>query len=249
MAKVQTEIESRKQGGANQPAPATKPTRALLVEDEEFMCSLIKEALGAASIDAVTSKKSPESAVYFLGEKFDVILVDECAPPMDSISLVREIRLSKINRLTPIIMLSGDGRPAALAEAFKAGASFFAYKPIDRAHLIGLIRVTQGTIEHEKRRFRRIAVRTRVRIKCGDRNLEGETVDLSMNGALVRASDIFSAGSNVELNLLLLDGQPPVVCSGIVVRIVKDNQMGIQLDKMHGAESGRMQEFLLPFTT
>jgi DNA-binding response OmpR family regulator len=249
MLKIQTEIESRKQSGARSPAPVAKPTRALLIEDDESMCSLIKEALGAASIDDVTSKKSAESAVYFLGEKFDVILVDECASPMNSTNLVREIRLSKINRKTPIIMLSRDQRPAALAEAFSAGASFFTYKPIDRAHLIGLIRVTQGTIEHEKRRFRRIAVRTKVQVKCGDKSLEGETVDLSLNGALIRASDIFSAGSNVVLILFLLDGLPAVAYSGTVVRIVKDVQMGIQLDHMHGSESARLQEYLLPFTS
>ncbi len=185
------------------------------------MCALIKEALGSASIEDVTVKGSADAAAHFQGEKFDVILVDKCSPPMDSTSIVREIRQSNFNRKTPIIMISGDQRPRALVEGFQAGASFFAYKPIDRAHLMSLIRVTQGSIEHEKRRFRRVAVRTRVRIKCGEKSVECETIDLSIAGALIRAPDTFSVGSNVELSLFLLDGQPPVACLGSVVRLTK----------------------------
>ncbi|HEY2646370.1 MAG TPA: response regulator [Candidatus Acidoferrales bacterium] len=247
--KTLTEIEPRKQSHALPVTTTAKSTRALVVEDEESMCALIREALGAASIEDVTSKGSAEAAAQFQGEKFDVILVDKCAPPMDPTHVVREIRLSNINRKTPIILISGDQRPAALVEGFKAGASFFAYKPIDRAHLMSLIRVTQGTIEYEKRRFRRVAVRTKVRIKCGDKSMEGETIDLSMNGALVRASDTFSIGSHVEVSLFLLDGQPPIASLGSVVRLLKDNQMGILIDRMRGAESGRLQEYLLPFTS
>jgi CheY-like chemotaxis protein len=247
--KLQTEIAPRKQSTALPVSPGAKSTRALVVEDEESMCALIKEALGAASIDDVTAKGSAEAVAEFQAEKFDVILVDKCAPPMDSIHMVREIRLSDFNRKTPIILISGDQRPAALVEGFEAGASFFAYKPIDRAHLMSLIRVTQGTIEYEKRRFRRVAVRAKIRIKCGDKSTEGESIDLSMNGALVRAADTFSVGSNVEVSMFLLDGQPPIGCLGSVVRLLKDNQMGILIDRMRGAEMARLQEFLLPFTT
>jgi hypothetical protein len=70
-----------------------------------------------------------------------------------------------------------------------------------------------------------------------------------MNGALVRASNTFSVGSHVELSLFLLDGKPPVASLGSVVRLLKDNQMGIIIDRMRAAESARLQEFLLPFTS
>jgi hypothetical protein len=35
---------------------------------------------------------------------------------------------------------------------------------------------------------------------------------------------------------------------GSIMRVVEGNQMGIQLDRMPAAESGRLQEYLLPFT-
>src|ERR1700687_4982986 len=174
--KIETEIESRNQNNARRAAPAGTSTRALVVEDEESMCGLIKEALAAANIDAVTLTRSAEAAGPFQEEKFDVILVDLGAPTGNGNALVKKIRSSGLNRKTPIVMISGDQRPGALAESFQAGASFFAYKPIDRTRLMSLFRATQGTIEHEKRRFRRVPVRAKVQIKRGDKIVDGETV-------------------------------------------------------------------------
>ncbi len=246
--KIEIESESRNQNGARGGTPSGTPTRALVVGDEEGMCVLIKETLGAANLEAVTLTASAEAAAQFQEKKFDVILVDLCAPPADATKLVRGIRLSGFNRKTPIIMISDDLRPAALSEGFKAGTSFFVYKPIDRAHLMRLIRVTQGTIEHEKRRFRRVAVRARVRVKCGDRSVEGETIDISLNGTLVQASQTFPVGSPVEVSLYLLAGRPPVAGLGSIMRVVEGSQMGIQLERLPAAESGRLQEYLLPLT-
>jgi two-component system, chemotaxis family, chemotaxis protein CheY len=246
--KIETESESRNQNVARGVTPSGAPTRALVVGDEEAMCALIKESLGAANIEEVTLTTSAEADAKYQREKFDVILVDLCAPPVDGTKLVKGIRLSGFNRKTPIIMISDDLRPAALSEGFKAGASFFVYKPVDRAHLMRLIRVTQGTIEHEKRRFRRVPVQAKVRVKCGDRSVDGETIDISLNGTLVRASHTFPAGSQVEVSLYLLAGRPPVAALGSIMRVVEGNQMGIQLDRLPAAESGRLQDFLLPFT-
>jgi len=213
------------------------------------MSAFIKETLGAADIEQVTLATSAEAPAQFQEEKFDVILVDLCAPPMDGTKLVQAIRLSGFNRKTPVIMISDDPRPAALSEGFNAGASFFVYKPIDRAHLMRLILVTQGTIEQEKRRFRRVRVRAKAQIKCGDKSVEGETIDISLNGALVRASNAFPVGSGVEVSLYLLAGSPPVTGLGSIMRVTEDNQMGIQLEQLPVTESGRLEEYLLPLTS
>jgi two-component system chemotaxis response regulator CheY len=247
--KIETEIESRKPNGGRRAAPVGTPTRALVVEYEESMCGLIKEALAAANIDAVTLARSAEAAGTFQEEKFDVIVVDLGAPTADGNALVKKIRSSGLNQNTPIVMISGDQRPGALAEGFQAGASFFAYKPIDRTRLMSLIRATQGTIEHEKRRFRRVPVRAKVQVKRGDKIVEGETVDLSLNGALVHASNTFPVGSLVEVSLFLLAGKPPIAGLGSVMRLVEGNQMGIQLERMPAAANGRLQAFLLPLTS
>jgi CheY-like chemotaxis protein len=244
--KIETLSGVHNRNGARGETPTGPRTQALVVGDEEAMCALIKETLGAVSIEAVTFSASADAAARLQERKFDVIVVDLCAPPVDPSKLVKGIRQSGFNQKTPVIMISDDLRPAALSEGFRAGASFFVYKPVDRAHLMSLIRVTQGTIEQEKRRFRRVPVQAKVRLKCGDKSVEGETVDLSLNGALVRAANTFPVGSPVELRLYLLAGRPPVAAFGSIMRLVEGGQMGIELESLPAADSGRLQEYLLP---
>jgi CheY-like chemotaxis protein len=243
--KIETEIESRQKNGS--PARGSSPThiRALVIDDDPAMSLLIKTALGAAEIEPVILVTSAEAAVRFQQEKFDVILVDVDEPAGQGGILVREFRKSGFNRKTPTIMISDDQRPGALAEGFKAGTSFFVYKPLDKARLVRLIRTTQGTIETEKRRFRRIPVRIAVRMKCAGRSAEGETIDVSLNGTLVRTSTPFAPGSKVEITLDLIPGADPVVGSGSVLRVSEGNRMGIQFEGMAAADSGRLQDYLL----
>jgi len=50
----------------------------------------------------------------------------------------------------------------------------------------------------------------------------------------------------VHASLDLSPRMKPVVGVGSVVRVLGENQMGIQLDRLTIAESERLQEFLLP---
>src|SRR5438445_8844995 len=100
----------------------------------------------------------------------------------DGIELARQIRHSRWNRTTPIILISDDQRPSAMSIGFEAGASFFLYKPIDKGRLLKLIRATQGSVEQERRRTRRVPIQSKVRLRYRADELEGETVDVSLIG-------------------------------------------------------------------
>src|SRR6267378_2946751 len=144
------------------------------------------------------------------------------------------------------LLLSDDQSPGALSRGFEAGASFFAYKPIDKAHLKRLIHVTQRTIEHERRRFRRVPLRVKVRIKSDKAVLLGETIDISMNGALVSSPQTLPLGSLIEISLYPLGGSRPIVGLGSVARILNNTQMGLLLDRFPASEIVRLQEYLIP---
>jgi two-component system chemotaxis response regulator CheY len=246
---IDTEIESRKKPSDRLKTQGVAQKRALVVCEETGMCALIGEVLGSAGIEAVNLTKSVEAENQFHGDKFDVVLVDMPTPPEVGIELVEKIRKSGFNQKTPIIMISEDQRPGALSRAFEAGASFFVYKPIDKPHFVSLIRIIQGTIDHERRRFRRIPLQVRVVIKSDKPELEGETIDISMNGTLVRTPRTLPVGCLVEVSLFLFDGTKPIVGLGSVMRIINNNQMGILLDRLPIEEIGRLQEFLLPRIT
>jgi two-component system chemotaxis response regulator CheY len=244
--KTDIEVEPRNKNASSSRRSRPAQIRALVVEDDPAMSSLIKVALEAAEIEHVILVSSANAVARFQHEKFDVILVDVSGPPGHGGMLAREIRKSGFNRNTPIITMSDDQRPGALSESFEAGASFFVYKPLDKARLMRLIRVTQGTIEYEKRRFRRVPVRAAVRVRCAGTSTEGETIDLSLNGALIRTPTVFALGSRVEVIVDLYPGGDPVVGKGIVTRVAEGNQMGIQFHGLTVAASGRLQDYLLP---
>jgi len=220
--------------------------RALVVEPDPEMSALIEEVLVSITIEVVIPAKSIEIDPHFNKEKFDVVLIGLSTSPENDVELIREIRRSGFNQTTPIILISADQRHRALSLGFEAGATFFVYKPIDRARLMNLIRATEGTIEHERRRFRRIPMQVKVRLKSAKSEVVGETIDISLNGALVKSAQTLPVGSLIEVSLYLRNGSRPVVGLGSVVRLLDNSRMGILLDRFPTAEIGRLQDYLLP---
>jgi two-component system chemotaxis response regulator CheY len=220
--------------------------RALVVDDQAATCELIQKVLYAAGVDALTLTRSGQAANFLEEGKFDMVFFDLHMASPDGLDLSREMRRAGFNRTTPIIMLSDDQRPSAMSQGFAAGASFFLYKPIDRERLLKLIRATQGRMDHERRQTRRIPLQSKVRLRFGFEEILCETVDVSLDGILVKAPRTLPAGSPVQVSMELTQKMKPVVGAGSVVRILGGKQMGIHLDRLPVGESERLQEFLLP---
>ena len=224
--------------------------RALVVVDEgPAVSDLIQAVLKSVDMDAVTLTKSADAPVLLDNEKFAMLVLDLDQLP-DALALARQARESGFNRATPIILMSNDQSTAAVAAGFEAGVSFFLYKPVDEARLLKLVQATSGAAEPKKRRFRRVVLQSRVNLAFAQRKLEAETIDISLNGMLVRAQGHFPAGSAVNVSIYL-SPEPeaqPIVGSGYVMRILSGNRMAIQLNNLTAADSGRLQEFLLPLT-
>jgi DNA-binding response OmpR family regulator len=218
---------------------------ALVVDGEPRMCELIEEVLKSEGMDAVTLAHGEEAADYAQTRKFDVVFVDSSSPLSDGIALTRKIRGSGFNSKTPIVMISSPNYSGLLTEGFEAGVSILVYKPIDKARLLRLVRVTQGAIENEIRRFRRVPVQVRARVRCGEVEIDAMTIDLSLNGTLIRAQQLFPRGSSVQVRLFL-DPAEALVVNGSVARTAMNDEMGIQLESLRAYESARLQEFLLP---
>jgi CheY-like chemotaxis protein len=216
------------------------------VDDDPVVCKLIEVVLSATGMEFLSLTHSAEAGQHLRDEKFAVVLFDFHMPSPDGLELSRQVRGAGLNQMTPIILLSDDQSTGAVSQGFAAGASAFLYKPLDKARLLKLFRVTQGAIEHENRRFRRVALCSKVRLSLEQGEVEGETIDVSLNGLLVKVQSNAPVGSPVKVRLYLAPDMEPIVGSGLVVRIVDANRMGIQLNSLPVAESRRLQDFLLP---
>jgi len=216
------------------------------VDDEPAVCDLIQKVLISAGLEALTLTRSAEAPGLLEEGKFDVVFLDLHMASPDGLELAQQMRRTESNRMTPIILLSDDQRPSAMSIGFEAGANFFLYKPIDKDRLLKLVRATQGPLENDRRRTRRVPLQSRVQLRFGMEHQEGETVDVSPSGMLVKAPRILPAGSSVLVSLHLSGRMAPIVGTGSVVRIVGGNHMGIHLDRLAPPDSERLEEFLLP---
>lgn len=220
--------------------------QVLIVDDEEAVCQMLGKVLIAAGMKPLSLTSSSRAPYLLDNENFEMVFFDLHMPSPDGMELSRHLRLSQWNRATPIILISDDQRPSAMSVAFEAGANFFLYKPIDKERLLKLIRGTQGTIDHGRRRTRRVALQSKVKLNSGGEVLEGETIDVSLCGLLVKAGRTFPRGTPVRVSLELAPRMKPVVAADSVARILDGNVMGIKLDQLSVTESERLQEFLLP---
>lgn len=220
--------------------------RVLIVDDDKACCEMIQSAMTAAGLDAVAESSSSRAAEFLRKEKYDAIFVDIHMPAPDGYALSKLIRGDGINRKTPIIMVTGDESPEVLARGFEAGASFFLFKPFDRGRLMRVVRAAQGTMQQERRRFQRVNVSCPVKIVSDGQQVQGTTVDVSLQGLLVDACKVFPQGTRVEIQLVLRSEEKPLVTAGQVVRVIGETKMGILLEGVSRAESERLQEFLLP---
>lgn len=211
------------------------------------MSDLIGAVLKSAGVEAVTLTKYGEAPDLLNNEKFAMVLLDLRALA-DALRLARKARESGFNHATPIILMSDDQSTAAVGAGFEAGVNFVLYKPVDEGRLLRLVRATSEGIGPKKRRFRRVQLQSRVHLAFAERELEAETIDVSLNGMLVRAQGHFPAGSAVRVRLYLSPEIEPIVGSGQVMRNLAGNRMAIHLEDMTPADTGRLQDFLLPLT-
>lgn len=220
--------------------------QVLIVDDEESVCQMVGKVLTAAGMEPRLLTSSSEALDLLNQEKFDMVFFDLHMPAPDGTELARYLRLTRWNRTTPVILISDDQRPSAMSVGFEAGANFFLYKPIDKERLLKLIRATLGTADYARRRTRRVALQSKVKLNYGPDTVEGETIDVSLCGLLVKAGRTLARGTPVRVSLELAPQMRPILAAGSVVRVLDGNQMGIQLDRLSLAESERLQEFLLP---
>lgn len=224
-------------------------TRALIVDDEPAIAELIQVVLQTAGLQAHVETDSRTAGELLAKEKFDVIFLDVHMPQPDGIALARQARSGGFNRSTPLVMITGLDDLTLQKRSFEAGANFFLFKPIDRQRVLRVVRSTQAAVQHERRRFQRVAVRCKVSLAAGEKTIEGKTLDVSLGGLQAEANGPeasgFPKGTVVAVFLHLGTGAPLRV-RGTVMRVIGETQMGIQFVKMDGVDSERLQEFLLP---
>lgn len=220
--------------------------RALIVDDERSNCELLERVLVAAGVEPVSVNNGAAALDPLRQNRFVVLFLDYHMAFPDGLELTRQARDSTFNRRTPIVLISDDQHPTAMHRGFEAGASFFLYKPLDKDRVVRLLRATQGAIQQAERRTRRVPLHSKVLLRYRGQEIEGETLDVSMEGLLIKSQRIIPIGSSVDVSLHLSQTLKPILGAGSVVRLDGHDRIGVQLGRLKISESQRLQEFLLP---
>jgi DNA-binding NtrC family response regulator len=132
-------------------APAERPARLLLVDDDEAACRLLSEVLEREAY-RVVSALSADEAIAKLDQEgpFDAVLTDLRMPRKSGLDLLRIVRGRDPEAL--VLVLTAFGDAAAAGEAIRAGAYDFISKPYD----IGTLRATLGRALGRRRLARRL---------------------------------------------------------------------------------------------
>ncbi|HKQ44305.1 MAG TPA: response regulator [Rhizomicrobium sp.] len=116
--------------------------KALIVEDNGHMRSLLRALLNSVGIKHVAEAAHGHAAIDALRErKPDLVLTDMAMKPMDGIEFTRYVRNHEYspNPFVPIIMISGHTERYRVEAARDAGVTEFLAKPITARNLFSRI--------------------------------------------------------------------------------------------------------------
>ena len=113
--------------------------RALLVDDDRELASLLREYLGphGVALDHVEEGASAVGRIAAAQEPYDIVLLDVMLPGIDGFEVCRRIR-SKSD--LPIVMLTARGEDADRVVGLEIGADDYLPKPFNPRELLARMR-------------------------------------------------------------------------------------------------------------
>lgn len=117
-----------------------RPPRILVADDSATMRRIISVILVRQGYEILTAENGLEALQIALREQPDLMVTDHLMPDMDGVTLIRRLKSGMGSRRIPIVMLSANEEALFQQEVLSAGADRFLKKPLDTAHLLGMVR-------------------------------------------------------------------------------------------------------------
>ena len=128
-----------------------KSVHVLIVDDQEFICSLLRHILGVLGCTHFTEVHDGISAWEVIQDNPpDLLIVDWEMQPMDGIELVKKVRNDphSPDRFMPIVMLTAHSERPRIIAARDSGVNEYVMKPISAKILFSRL---NSLIEHPRR--------------------------------------------------------------------------------------------------
>jgi len=119
-----------------------RPTRLLVVDDEDFVRELLREILEGEKCDVYIAESGSEALMLFGEMEFDGMFTDVGMPGMSGWELAREVR--QINSQIPIAVITGWGEAVGSNEQKAAGVNWVIAKPFTADRIADLVHEING---------------------------------------------------------------------------------------------------------
>ena len=124
----------------------------LLVEDEEKLSRLLKNAIGDNFANFYVANDGEEGLVLFKEKSPDIVITDIMMPKIDGLSMAKEIKAHDSSK--PIIILSAFSDTQKLLGAIDLGVIKYFIKPFDPDELLHYISSLEHTFSDKKLQLR-----------------------------------------------------------------------------------------------
>lgn len=117
-------------------------SRLLIADDDKLFCSVLQRALAARGFDVIVAHDVDEAQRMANDAPPDYAVVDLQMPERSGLELVDA--LTKLNRQTRIVVLTGYASIATAVEAVKLGATHYLTKPADADEIMAAFQRQEG---------------------------------------------------------------------------------------------------------
>ena len=118
--------------------------RIMAVDDSSSVRGVENFVLTKAGYDVVEAKDGKEALDFLSANAVNLILTDLNMPNLDGLGLIREVRKTATNRLTPIIMITTESDDTKKKEGKAAGATGWIVKPFTPEQLLAVVKKVLG---------------------------------------------------------------------------------------------------------
>jgi two-component system, chemotaxis family, chemotaxis protein CheY len=118
--------------------------KIMAVDDSASVRQVERFVLSGAGFEVLEAKDGREALTRLSTTPVNLILTDLNMPNLDGIGLIRGVRQSTANRLTPIIMITTESDDQKKREGKAAGATGWIVKPFTPEQLLAVVKKVLG---------------------------------------------------------------------------------------------------------
>jgi CheY-like chemotaxis protein len=115
--------------------------KALIVDDDMRNIFALATVLDGQGMEIISANNGRDAITMVKDSAdIDIVLMDIMMPEMDGITTIQEIRKLEHGRNLPIIAVTAKAMKGDRAKCIQAGAWDYLSKPVDRVHLLSVLR-------------------------------------------------------------------------------------------------------------